>query len=98
MIAALRAFGQGGKAIADCPMLTPGVRSDLGNVSHVDLAGIRSLVFLTDQDVSGRQIERHKGVVSHILQYRFITDKPDRFLLAHMTADGLITDYDIVAD
>ena len=59
---------------------------------------MRSVVFLAEQDVAGRKIERHKGEVSRILHYRLVTDKGDRFLLVHMTADGLITDYDIVED
>jgi CubicO group peptidase (beta-lactamase class C family) len=98
VMVALRAFGQGGTAIADSPALTPGVRTDLGRVPHPDLAAVKSVIFLADQDVSGRKIERHKGVVNRIIHYRLITDKPDRCLLVHMTADGLITDYDIVAD
>ena len=47
---------------------------------------------------SARGIERHKGRVSRILHYRLVTDKADRGLLIHMTADGLITDFDIVED
>ena len=48
--------------------------------------------------MSGRKIERHKGEVSRVLHYRLVTDKADRGLLVHMTADGLITDFDIVED
>ena len=43
-------------------------------------------------------IERHKGDVSRVLHYRLMKDKGDRFVLVHVTADGLITDYDIVED
>jgi hypothetical protein len=62
------------------------------------LAGSRSLRFVADQDVAARKIERHKGAVSRILSYRLVTDKADRGLLIHLTADGTITDYDIVKD
>ena len=30
VVAALKALGQGGKAIADSPLLTPGARADFG--------------------------------------------------------------------
>jgi hypothetical protein len=99
VVAALRALGQGGKAIADSPLLTGGAKADFGNGgTSRDLAKLRSVSFLAEQDVSGRKIERHKGDVSRILHYRLVTDKEDRFLLVHLTADGLITDYDLVED
>jgi CubicO group peptidase (beta-lactamase class C family) len=99
VFAALKALGQGGKAIADSPLLTPGARADFGNGgTQRDLAGLRSVIYLAEQDVSGRKIERHKGDVSRILHLTLVTDKGSRGLLIHMTADGLITDYDIVED
>jgi CubicO group peptidase (beta-lactamase class C family) len=98
VVAALRAFGRGGKAPADSPWLTAGAREELGDVPAAELAGLKSVTFLAEQDVSSRGIERHKGKVSRILHYRLVTDKADRGLLIHMTSDGLITDYDIVED
>ena len=99
VVAALKALGQGGKALADSPLLTPGARDDFGKGGPVrDLAGLRSVNFLAEQDASGREIERHKGKVRRILHYRLVTDKADRALLIHLTGDGLITDYDIVDD
>jgi CubicO group peptidase (beta-lactamase class C family) len=98
VVAALRAFGQGGKALADSPCITPGAREDFGNGSATDLAGLKSVTFLAERDVSSREIERHKGKVSRILHYRLVTDKAERGLLIYMTSDGSITDYDIVED
>jgi CubicO group peptidase (beta-lactamase class C family) len=99
VVAALKALGQGGKALADSPVLTPGARADLGKGGPArDLAGLRSLNFLAEQDASGREIERHDGKVGRILHYRLVTDKADRALLIHLTGDGLIADYDIVQD
>jgi CubicO group peptidase (beta-lactamase class C family) len=99
VIIALKALGQGGKAIADSPLLTPGARADFGNGrrSH-DLADLRSVDFVLEQDVSGRGIERHKGEVSRVLHYRMATDGGVRRLLVHLTPDGLVTDYDFVED
>jgi hypothetical protein len=98
VVAALKAIGQGGKVLADSPLLTPGARTDFGNGPATALAGLRSVIFLAEQDVSKRKIERHEGKVSRVLHYRMMTDKADRGLLVHMTPDGLITDYDIVED
>ncbi len=98
VVAALKALGQGGKAIADSPLLIPKrISADFGTGgTWRELAEIRSVVFLADPDVSGRKIERHKGDVSRVLHYRLVNDKGDHFVLVHVTADGLITDYDIV--
>ena len=99
VVAALKALGQGGNAVADSSMLTPGARADFGTGgTSRDLADIQSVIFLAEQDVAGRKIERHKGDVSRVLHYRLVTEKGDRFVLVHVTADGLITDYDIVDD
>ena len=98
VVTALKAIAQGEKAVDDSPVLTAGARADLRNIADRSLAGLKSVIFLMEQDVSGRAIERHKGGVSRILHYRLVTDKPDRGLLVHLTADGLITDYDIVVD
>ena len=99
VVAVLKVLGTGGEAIAESTLLTPGARADFGKGGTTrDLAGMQSLVFLAEQDVSGREIERHKGEVARILHYRMVTDKAERCLLVHMTADGSITDYDIVED
>jgi CubicO group peptidase (beta-lactamase class C family) len=96
---ALKALGEGGRAIAESPLLTPGARADFGGGGTTrDLAGTRPLIFLGERDVAGRLIERHQGEVNRILFYRLVTDKGERGLLVHLTADGLITDYDIVED
>jgi CubicO group peptidase (beta-lactamase class C family) len=98
VVAALRLLAEGGKALADSPLLTSGARADFGNGTPPGLADLRSVVFLAEEDVSSRRIERHKGAVSRILHYRLVTDKPDRGLLIHLTSGGHITDYDIVDD
>jgi len=99
VITALKAIGQGGKAIADSPLLTPGARTDFGSGGTArDVADIQSIIFLAEEDVAGRKIDRHKGDVSRVLHYRLVNGKGDRFVLVHVTADGLITDYDIVED
>lgn len=56
VVAVLKALGQGGKAIAHSPLLTPGARADFGTGGTPrDLAGMRSVIFLAEQDVAGRK-------------------------------------------
>jgi CubicO group peptidase (beta-lactamase class C family) len=98
VVAALEALARGGEAIAEASFLTPGARADFGDGPDKNLAALRSVTFLAEQDVSSRGIERHKGAVSRILHYRLATDKAERGLLVHLTADGLMADYDIVED
>jgi CubicO group peptidase (beta-lactamase class C family) len=98
VVAALRALARGGKALADSPSLTRGARDELGSVPATSLAGLRSIVFLVEGDVSGRGIVRHEGRVARVLHYRLLTDEADRGLLVHLTEGGLITDYDLVDD
>jgi hypothetical protein len=45
---------------------------------------------------SSRQIERHDGAVRKVMFYRLDTAQGQRWLLVHVTADNLITDYDVV--
>ena len=63
-----------------------------------DLAGVRSADYLAEEDVSGRGIERHKNPVSRVLHYRLRRDRGDKNILIHMSADGRVTDFDIVED
>ncbi len=98
IVAAMKALEQGGNAFAESRSFTSGARDDFGGGPNPALAGLRSLLFVAEQDVAARKIERHKGAVSRILYYRLATDKADRGLLIHLTADRTITDFDIVED
>jgi CubicO group peptidase (beta-lactamase class C family) len=94
--AAVRALAQGGDAVRSLPQLAPGARTNLFGGPVLQLAGVRSLTYLSASDVTGRQIERHGGAVAKVLFYRMETDAGSRFLLVHVTRDNLITDYDVV--
>jgi hypothetical protein len=94
---ALRACARGGKAVEEAPGITPGARRDFAPGLR-DLARLKSLAFIAAQDVAGRRIERHGGRVSRILYYRLVTDGDPRPILVYMTADGLVTDEDIVEE
>ena len=62
VVAAFKALGQGGKAIVDSALLTPGTLPLILRISPARPVGdVRSVVFLTEVDVSAHAIERHKG-------------------------------------
>ncbi|MDQ3648873.1 MAG: serine hydrolase [Acidobacteriota bacterium] len=95
--AALRAFAEGGKSVEEVPGVTPGARKQFGRGTPA-LAGIKSLSFVAEYDLQQQGIERHEGKVGRVLYYKLVTDKAVRYVLVHLTADGLVTDYDVVDD
>lgn len=92
---ALMAMGQGGKAVEENVSIAPSAKADFGSGS-TDFVGFRSLAFVTEGGVAGRGIERHGAKVGDVLYYRLVMDKQPRNLLVYLTAEGLLTDYDIV--
>jgi hypothetical protein len=95
MEAALEAMEQGGKTVEEETSIAPGGKRDFAS-GTTDFAGLQSLSYVAAQDVAGRGIERHSEKINRIIYYRLVTDKATRDLLLYLTADGLLTDYDIV--
>ena len=100
VVAALKALEpREGRRSPISPLLTSGARERLrGRSRHGPGRPAIAPSSSRNRTSSARKIERHKGEVSRILHYRLVTDKADRGLLIHLTADGTITDYDIVED
>ena len=96
MIDTVKAFADGGAAVSKLKALTPGARANLAGAPVREFADVRAVMFVASQDVTGRRIERHGGAVVKVLFYRFETAQGNRWLLVHVTADNLITDYDVV--
>lgn len=94
--AAVRALAQGGDAVRSLQHLSSGARANLSGTPVRQFAGIRSVAYLSSQDVTGRRIERHGGAVAKVLFYRVETAERSRNVLVYVTADNLITDYDVV--
>jgi CubicO group peptidase (beta-lactamase class C family) len=92
----MAALAAGGERARSLTTLTAGARADLTAQPIGDLAGVGNLTFVAAQDVAGRRIERHGGAVAKVLVYRADTPRGSRYLMVHVTADGLITDYDLV--
>lgn len=91
----LKALAQGGKAVADISGITAGARKDFAQGAGV-LSDIKSLQFVNAEALKGRSIERHEGKVDQVLTYQFGPVTAPRYVLVHLTSDGLVTDYDVV--
>ena len=94
---ALKAMGQGPKAVQDAQRIASGRKKDFAS-PITEFVAMRSLIFIAAQDVSGRKIERHDEKVSRILYYKLVSEDIMRYVLVYMTADDLISDTDVVDD
>jgi CubicO group peptidase (beta-lactamase class C family) len=94
--AVVRALQQGGQAVADAIDLTPGAKRDFAGFPHTALEGLGALTYLGEENVTGRGLHRHGGDVARVRYYRVTTRAGRRYLLVHLTADGAVTDYDVV--
>jgi CubicO group peptidase (beta-lactamase class C family) len=98
IVTALKALAQGGKVVEDAAELTPGARMDFADGPVSGLTGIQSFVYVADQDITGRGIERHGAAVVRIRYFKLVREGEIGYVLVHLTADGLITDVDVVED
>jgi CubicO group peptidase (beta-lactamase class C family) len=96
--ALLADIGRGGSALANSDFATPGIKNNFGTQAIGELVNVKSLTFLHEQAVAGREIERHGSKVDSVLAYHVSGIKPQRKLLVYLTADGLLTDFDLVDD
>jgi len=94
--AALDAIHQGGEALASAADVTPGAKQDFGGGASPALGSAASGVYVGEEDVSGRGIRRHGGEVARVRLYRLQTPAGTKYLLVHLTAQGAVTDYDVV--
>jgi hypothetical protein len=93
---ALDALRQGGEALASAVDITPGAKQDFGRGANPALGGVATASYLGEEDVSGRGIRRHGGEVARVRLYRMQSEAGQRYLLVHLTAAGIVTDYDVV--
>lgn len=96
--AILKAFARGGEAVEQAPLLAPQARADYARGAAPELSGIRGVSYLAGWDVASRGIVRHGATVSRVLYYRLLAESGARFVLVYLTADGLVTDQDVVGE
>jgi len=93
---ALQALRQGGSVLRDAADIQPGTKHDFAGGVGTALDGLGVLTWLGDEDVSGRGIHRHGADVARVRYYRVTTSAGQRYLLVHLTAEGSVTDFDVV--
>ncbi len=91
--AALAAMRDGGATLASAVDVSPGARKDFSRGDSA-LADFARATYLGEEDVAGRGIHRHGGEVARVRLYRVPTERGVRYLLVHLTAAGVVTDYD----
>ena len=96
ILAALDALRQGGEALASASDVTPGAKQDFGRGANPALGDAGTAVYLGEEDLTGRVIRRHGGDVARVRSYRMETKAGRRYLFVHLTAQGTVTDYDVV--
>lgn len=96
--AALLALSRGGADLTSSRELPAGTKAELGVEPVRALRGFSGVTFIVDEDVTGRGIERHGSPIARVLHYRLKTPAEGKFVLVHLTADGMVADYDVVVD
>lgn len=91
----LKSIAQRNKSLDDVVGLSAGAKHDFAGGVR-ELAGLKSITFIGLEDVKGRGIERHGSPVAQIRHYKLLNEKGQHWAIIHVTADGLVTDYDIV--
>jgi CubicO group peptidase (beta-lactamase class C family) len=94
----LKAFALGGRNVADVPGVAPQARVDYSRGPAPELAGIESLAIVHQVDVTGRGIERHGAAVTRVVYGRLLAGGSSRRVLVYLTAEGLVTDQDVIND
>ncbi|HEX7980988.1 MAG TPA: serine hydrolase domain-containing protein [Gemmatimonadaceae bacterium] len=92
---AIAALCGGGAALASSADVSPGVKKDFVR-PQPSLGDFTRATYLGEENVAGRGIRRHGGEVARVRLYRLPTQRGDQYLMVHITADGLVTDYDLV--
>jgi hypothetical protein len=73
-------------------------RGDFSHGQVPEFGGLQSISFVWSQDVSERGIERHGAKVSRVVYYRIATHNGPRSVLIYMTAEGQISDEDVLPE
>lgn len=93
----MKAIARGEKSLDSFPM-APGVKARFAGVALPELAGYQGLSYIAAYDIVGRNIERHGSKVSRVLYYRLTSSGAIKYLLVYLTAEGLLTDIDVVGE
>lgn len=93
--AAIEAAAVGGAAGAESKFIAAPRKVHLGP-GLKELAGVRSLAYLAEQDLGGRAIERHGSKVDKVLLYKADNPGGKAYLMIFLDPEGLLADHDLV--
>ena len=93
--AAIAALREGGAALAGAAHVSAGAKRVFARGTPA-LRDFASATYLGEEDVTGRGVRRHGGEVSRVRLYRMRTQNGERYLMVHVTADGVVTDHDVL--
>lgn len=85
-----------GKASEQAAAMAPGALRDFRDHVIRDLAGVSNVTYVGEEDVTDRRLNRHDGDVATIVYVKATIGGAPRFVLVHLTKDGVVTDYDVV--
>ena len=94
----LRALSLGDRTVAESARLTPGARAVFSEHPEPALVGYRSLLFLAARTLPDGELMRHGGKVARVVSYKLLIGTSPRLVLVYLTADGLVTDEDVLND
>ena len=95
IVTALKAMLRGGDALATAPV--PERTRQVYRQGFEGVDGVEAMTYLGEEDVNGRGLHRHGSDLARVRYYRLAPkDGRERYLLVHLTAEGLVADLDPV--
>ena len=92
----LKAFEHGGESVDKVPGVASQARQDFARGPSVEFRGIKSISFLGMVSLSNNKIIRHGAPVARVVYYRMAGPGSDRIVLVYFTANGDVTDEDVI--
>lgn len=96
IVESLAALQQSSGAFAAAPGVTAGAKRAFAGGIGSRLEGMETPVYLGEENVAGRGIRRHGSDVARVRYYAVPVKAGRRYVLAHLTADGTVADFNIV--
>ena len=94
ILESLHAMMEGGARLEGASV-PDGTRRSYGRGFGPPIEGLDAMTYLGEENVTGRGILRHGSQVARVRFYRLPPkDGQERYLLVHLTADGLVADQD----
>lgn len=94
-VALLRSMAAG-RAGDHAVLFAPGALRQYSTNAIPELRGLGAMSYVGEDDVSGRGIERHGGQVARIVYLKALAGTAPRYVMVHLTSEGLVTDFDVV--